>query len=116
MKLDRQLFYPTMGQPNLMQRQDVVDKLVHNSRNLGIRTHMLEEAESYLLRSREQLRSAQRWSKAAPSREALHHLRNEKAMIRQRLKVETANVRILRKDVSRLEKAIGISKRKLVES
>ena len=99
-----------------MHMRDLVDKLVENSRSLGIRTRMLEEAESYLLRSREQLWSAQRWSKAAPSREALDHLRNEKAMIRQRLKVETANVRILRKAISRLEKAIGISKRKLVES
>ena len=99
-----------------MHTKALVDKLVQNSRSLGIRTHMLEEAESYLLRSREQLRSAQRWSKAAPSREALDQLRNEKAMIRRRLKVETANFRILRKDVFRLEKAIGISKRKLVES
>jgi len=99
-----------------MHMRDLVDKLVENSRSLGIRTRMLEEAESYLLRSREQLRSAQRWSKAAPSREALDQLRNEKAMIRQRLKVETTNVRILRKAISRLEKAIGISKRKLVES
>src|SRR5438552_16791134 len=116
MNLDSELFYPTWGEPHVMQRQDLVDKLVENSRSLGIRTHMLQEAESYLLRSREQLRSAQRWSKAAPSREALNSLRNEKAVIRQRLKVETANVRILRKDVSRLEKAVGISKRKLVES
>jgi len=89
-----------------MHTEDLVDELVENSRSLGIRTHMLEEAESYLSRSREQLRSAQRWSKAAPSREALNSLRDEKAVIRQRLKVETANVRTLRKDVSRLEKAI----------
>lgn len=77
---------------------------------------MLEEAESYLLRSRERLRSIQKWSQSAPSPEALDLLRKERAAIRKWIKVEAADVRILRKDVSRLDKAIEISKRKLLRS
>src|SRR2546428_13028676 len=96
-----------------MHTQDLVDKLVENSRNLGIRTNMLELAQSYLQRSREQLRSLQKWSERAPSREALDLLRKEKAEIRQTIKVEAADVRILGKNVSRLEAAVRVSQRKL---
>ena len=74
---------------------------------------MLELAQSYLQRSREELRSLQKWSESAPSREALDLLRKEKAEIRQRIKVEAADVRILGKNVSRLEAAVRVSKRKL---
>ena len=74
---------------------------------------MLELAQSYLQRSREELRSLQKWSEGAPSREALDLLRKEKAEIRQRIKVEAADVRILGKNVSRLEAAVRVSKRKL---
>jgi len=45
-----------------MHTQDLVDKLVENSRTLGIRTNMLELAQSYLQRSREELTSLQKWS------------------------------------------------------
>jgi len=41
-------------------------------------------------------------------------LRKEKAEIRQRIKVEAADVRILGKNVSRLEATVKVSKRKLV--
>ena len=97
-----------------MHTQDLVDKLVENSRTLGIRTNMLELAQSYLQRSREELTSLQKWSESAPSREALDLLRKEKAEIRQRIKVEAADVRILGKNVSRLEATVKVSKRKLV--
>jgi len=97
-----------------MHTKDLVDKLVENSRNLGIRTNMLELAQSYLQRSREQLRSLQKWSESTSSREALGLLRKERAAITQRIQVEAADVRILRKNVSRLEAVVRVSKRKLV--
>src|SRR5436190_23234822 len=97
-----------------MHTKDLVDKLVENSRNLGIWTNKFELAQSYLQRSREELRSLQKWSEKAPSREALDLLRKERAEIRQRIKVEAADVRIRGKNVSRFEAAVRVSKRKLV--
>ncbi len=98
----------------VMYTQDLVDKLVENSRKMGIWTNMFELAQSYLQRSREELRSLQKWSDSAPSREAMDLLRKERAEIRQRIKVEAADVRTLCKNVSRLEAAVRVSKRKLV--
>ena len=107
-------FLSRTGKLNAMQKQGLVDKLVKDSRNLGIKTHMLNLAESYLQRSREELRSVQKWSKSAPSHEALGLLQKERAEIKRRIKSEAADVRILSKNVSRLEAEVRVSKRKLV--